>query len=215
VSTAQAPREDEALVRGQAFDWWFASNFTGLYNFLLAAFWGRRHRKALPHIRGPRVLEVSFGMGYLLSLYAGKYETTGLDYNPRYVELARRRLEAANLKANLVEGDAHALPFADASFETLINTDAFTLFQDPQKAMSEFYRVLVPGGRLILMEYDYPAQSNPMGKFVMYWARSVMKMRYIDFRSLLSSVGFTFEDHNVGGSGVLHMFVAVKPIIQS
>jgi ubiquinone/menaquinone biosynthesis C-methylase UbiE len=208
----QAPREDDALARGQAFDWWFATNFTGLYTFLLAAFWGHRHKKALPHIRGPRVLEVSFGMGYLLSHYAGKYETTGLDYNPKYIELARRRLDAANVKAELVEGDAHALPFADGSFETLINTDAFTLYADPQKAMSEFYRVLAPGGRLILMEYDYPKDPTVMGKLVMFWARSVLKMRYIDFRALLSSVGFTFEDHNVGGNGVLHMFVAEKPV---
>lgn len=205
----QAENTHEAVGRAKAFDWWF-SQFPRLYDALLSLAWGRRHRKALPHIRGPRVLEVSFGMGYLMSQYAGKYETTGVDYNPRYVEAARRRLEASQLRANLVQGDAHALPFPDASFDTLINTDAFTLYQNPDKAMHEFYRVLAPGGRLILMEYDYPKDGNWLGKLKVEWARW-MKVPYVAFPDLLRSAGFSFEDYALGNSGILHMWVATKP----
>jgi ubiquinone/menaquinone biosynthesis C-methylase UbiE len=202
-----------AVTRAKAFDWWF-SKFGGLYNLLLVAAWGRRHRKALPHIQGPRVLEVSFGMGYLLSQYADRYDVTGIDYNPRYVEAAKQRLQSRQLRANLLEGDAHALPFPDGSFNTLINTDAFTLYQDPQKAMSEFYRVLAPGGRLILMEYNYPKDGNWLGRFKVEWARWA-KVPYLDFDALLKSVGFEFEDHDLGNSGILHMYIATKPLTAS
>ncbi|MET0388650.1 MAG: methyltransferase domain-containing protein [Polyangiales bacterium] len=201
----------EAVVRANAFDQWF-SQFTGVYNFLLVAVWGRRHRKALPYIRGPRVLEVSFGTGYLLSRYAGRFQTSGIDYNATYVEAARKKLKAMNIEADLREGDAHALPYPDASFETLINTDAFTLYQDPKRAMAEFFRVLVPGGRLILMEWDYPSNGNKLGRAWANLLRSLKTMPYVDFDTTLRGAGFLeYEDHAVGSLGLLHMYVATKP----
>jgi len=210
VSRTQVDRNEEAIARAKAFDWWF-SQFNGLYNTMLTLSWGRRHRRALPYIRGPRVLEVSFGMGYLMSQYADRFDTTGIDYNPRYIEVTGRRLKAKKIDAKLLHGDAHALPFPDASFETLVNTDAFTLYENPKKAMSEFYRVLVPGGQLVLMEYDYPRDGNLLGRLWVEWAR-LLKVPYIDFNTLLTSTGFTFEDHPVGNFGMLHMYVATKPL---
>lgn len=207
--TVDSQPDRSLLERAIAFDWKFSER-QWLYNFFLATSWGPRHRKALPHIQGPRVLEVSFGLGYLMSRYAGQFETTGVDYNPSYVEATRRKLEAQGLKATLLEGDAHALPFPDASFNTLLNTDAFTLYRDPPKAMDEFYRVLVPGGRLILMEYDYPKDGNVLGTFLVNHMRQ--RTQYVDFRALFRSVGFSFEDHHVGSFGCNHMFVATKPL---
>jgi hypothetical protein len=77
--------------------------------------------------------------------------------------------------------------------------------------MQEFYRVLVPGGRLVLMEYDYPKNGNILGKLWVEWARWA-KVPYVDFNALLQKVGFTYEDHSVGNFGMLHMFVATKPL---
>jgi ubiquinone/menaquinone biosynthesis C-methylase UbiE len=199
------------LARANAFDRWFAS-VSGAYDFVLTFIpgWASRLRKAIGHIEGPRVLEISFGSGYLLALYANRFTTTGLDYNPQMLAMAQKRLAARGVKAELVRGDAHALPFADGSFETVVNTDAFTLYADPNKAMAEIFRVLVPGGRLILMEYDYPKDRNWLGMRLMVLPR-LLKMPYIDFSTLLKQTGFTWEDHPVGMAGVLHMFIAHKP----
>ena len=46
--------------------------------------------------------------------------------------------------------DAHALPFADESFEVVVSLNAFEHYREPERAMGEIWRVLRPGGRLFL-----------------------------------------------------------------
>jgi ubiquinone/menaquinone biosynthesis C-methylase UbiE len=210
MSDVREPSNQPLVVRAQAFDQ-LASRFIPLYDFGIWAlpFWGGRLCRALPHIQGPRVLEVSFGTGYLLSRYAGRFDTTGVDYNPRMVEAAQRRLTRAGLRARLLHGDAHALPFPNDSFDTLVNTDAFTLYADPARAMAEFHRVLRPGGRLILLEYNRPKRPSWLGNRVLTLSRW-LKMPFLDFDALLDGTGFDYEDHAVGFAGVLHMYVAHK-----
>lgn len=204
------PNRSEALARAHSFDD-LAARWNWLYEACIASMpgVGGRLKKAIPQIRGPRVLEVSFGTGYLMERYAGKFETTGLDIHPDMLATTRKRLAAKGISANLVQGDAQKMPFADESFETVINTDAFTLYPDSQKAMAEFRRVLVPGGRLVLLEYDYPTNRNWLGMQLMVIPR-LLKMPYVAFPELLTKSGFTFEDHPVGMCGMLHMWVATR-----
>jgi SAM-dependent methyltransferase len=49
-----------------------------------------------------------------------------------------------------VQGDAGALPFRDGSFEAVVSTEAFHWFPDPDAALAELRRVLVPGGSLLV-----------------------------------------------------------------
>jgi SAM-dependent methyltransferase len=49
-----------------------------------------------------------------------------------------------------IVSDAHRLPFADASFEAVVSFNTFEHLYDPERAASEIYRVLKPGGRLVL-----------------------------------------------------------------
>lgn len=206
----QLQPEYRAIDRWRAIDWWFNQRFAGVYEFLLTSSWGQRLRKALPHIRGPRVLEVSFGVGYLMSQYAHDHEVTGVEYNPRCIEAARRRLARMKLDATLIEGDAQALPFPDGSFDTVINTDAFTLYRDPERALREHFRVLAPRGRLIVMEYDDPKDGNWAGRLWTLGARRIMMMPRLDLETLHQSSGFPYRDYDVGTFGVFHMYVSDK-----
>ena len=212
-STGSVQLEHRAIDRWRAIDWWFNQRFGRLYDLLLTHSWGKRLRRTLPHIQGPRVLEVSFGVGFLMSQYAHAYEVTGLEYNPRCIEATRRRLERLDLGAKLVEGDAQALPFPDASFDTVINTDAFTLYHDPHRVLSELLRVLASGGRLVVMEYDYPRNGNLLGRLWVLVARRIMMMPRLDLEALHRSSGSPYQDYDVGGFGAFHMYVSQKPLL--
>ena len=65
----------------------FYSRIAPLYDVVVKLFpiWKTWIKKAIPHIIGPRVLEVSFGSGYLLTQYADRFDTYGIDYNKEMV----------------------------------------------------------------------------------------------------------------------------------
>lgn len=195
---------DRAIAR---FYHRFYRRFSRYYDLLIRFVpgWSQRLEQVIPRIKGPRVLEVSFGTGYLLSRYRERFQSVGLEYNQAMLDTARAALPGASL----VRGDAHALPFPDESFDSLVNTDAFSLYLDPEKAMAEFYRVLTKGGRLLLMEMHDPRDGNWLGQRLMIVPR-ICRLPARDYDDLLSGVGFEVEDLNVGLRGVLHLYVATK-----
>ena len=103
------------------------------------------------------LLDVGCGTGTFLEAMLGKVETvTGLEYNDGMINQARQRLGNSEKVAALVQGSADALPFEDASFDVCTlnqvihhfpgdNSFAFCL-----KCFQEIYRVLKPGGILVL-----------------------------------------------------------------
>ena len=166
-------------------------------------------RYALPHIQGPRVLEVSFGTGYLLTCYAGRFETYGIDYNPRMVVIARRNLAQHGLQAFLQQGNVETLPYADGFFDSVVSTMAFTGYPDGRQALAEMRRVLKPGGRLILIDINYPRNRNQLG--MMLVAVGVALGDLIrDMAALFDAHGLTYTDEEIGGFGSIHLYLAAK-----
>ena len=93
------------------------------------------------------VLEVGSGRGGGAAFLAGLLKPasyTGMDYSPSAVELCRRKHLAPNLV--FVEGDAEKMPFADASFDVVINVESSHCYPDFSRFVSEVHRVLRPGG---------------------------------------------------------------------
>lgn len=190
----------------------FYTAFAGAYDLFVKflPLWSRWLRQALPHIRGPRVLEVSFGTGWLLTRYAGRFKTSGLDYNRKMAAVARRNLNAKNLSADLVVGNVEALPWPDASFDTIVNTMAFSGYPDGDRAMGELRRVLKPGGRLLLIDFTYPEDGNRLGAAIArFWARSGDIIR--DMNALFRRFDFDVTDRPIGGFGSVHLYIARKP----
>jgi SAM-dependent methyltransferase len=94
------------------------------------------------HGTGP-FLDAGCGTGLnLRHLPAG---STGVDINPRNVDVLRARLP----EMTIVEGDIEALPFADATFGTVVCTEVLEHVPDPTSALAEIRRVLRPDGVLI------------------------------------------------------------------
>lgn len=172
-------------------------------------FWRQWITQAVPAIRGPRVLEVSFGTGYLLTKYANSYHTYGVDLNWDMARTAQHNLAIKQVWAAIQQADVQNLPFQSGAFDSVVSTMAFTGFPDGQKAMSEIKRVLRSGGRLILVDINYPKDQNLIGvNLVKGWA--ILGDIIRDMEALLSQFEFQYSDYEVGGFGSVHLYVATK-----
>lgn len=182
------------------------------YDVFMTVFplWKKWIKSAIPHMEGPKILEVSFGNGYLMKQYASTdFEIHGIDYNERMLELTRKKMEGTDVEVHLSRANVEELPYPDNTFDTLINTMAFTGYPDGDKAMSELNRVLKPGGKLLLVDFDYPEDRNVFGyNFVRLWEKfgDIIK----DLKALLDKHGFSYESTAVGGFGSVQLFIAIK-----
>jgi demethylmenaquinone methyltransferase / 2-methoxy-6-polyprenyl-1,4-benzoquinol methylase len=128
--------------------------------------WRRAAVKAAAVDPGDRVLDVACGTGDLTQLFArtAAAEVIGLDFTPAMLDHARvkqQRLDPrASAKITYLEGDAQNLPFPDGSFNVLSIAFGIRNVVDPARAIREFARVLRPGGRLVVLEFDTP--RNPL-----------------------------------------------------
>ena len=97
------------------------------------------------------VLEVAIGTGRNLPYHPRDRRLTGIDLTPAMLRLARDRARELGVAAALLVADAQALPFGAASFDSVVCTLGLNAIADDQAAVAEMYRVLRPGGRLVLL----------------------------------------------------------------
>jgi ubiquinone/menaquinone biosynthesis C-methylase UbiE len=156
------------------------------------------------------VLEVAVGTGLNLPFYPEDVTLTGIDLSERMLDLARRRGRPATLR----QADAHALPFAEEAFDTVVCTFGLCAIPDVETAVTEMVRVLRPGGRLILV--DHVASTNWLihaGQWLLekvtvplageHWLRR--PLRQVEARGLL------VEQRERFARGLVERLVARKP----
>jgi ubiquinone/menaquinone biosynthesis C-methylase UbiE len=98
-------------------------------------------------------LEVAIGTGLNLPFYPAGVELTGIDFSPAMLGIAQTRARQLGRTIDLQEADAQALPFPDASFDTVVCTFALCAIPDERRAVGEMIRVLRPGGLLLLADH--------------------------------------------------------------
>lgn len=106
-----------------------------------------------------RVLDMACGTGDLTRAFAraGPARVVGGDYTPEMLEIARRKpAPKGAAPIEYVDADATDLPFEDESFDVLTIAFGIRNVTDPATALREFDRVLSPGGRLLILEFDRP-----------------------------------------------------------
>lgn len=100
-----------------------------------------------------RTLEVAIGTGRSLGFYADDVELTGVDLSPAMLAQARGAAARLGRVAEFREADAEALPFPDASFDTVVCALGLCSIPRPGVAVREMARVLRPGGSLLLLDH--------------------------------------------------------------
>lgn len=150
-------------------------------------FVGRR-RLALKLLRShtsvakPDVLDVGCGTGVVLRELSQWASPTGLDMSELALGFCRQRR-----LSRLILGDGSMLPLADKQFDAVIGLDIFEHIEDDAAAFAEAYRVLRPGGILVLSVPAFRALWGPHDVALMHFRR----YRSDEIRRALEAAGFT------------------------
>jgi len=120
--------------------WWYAGMRAVINSLVPPA--------SLPE--NPRVMDAGCGTGYAMGWFRAHYGAmvTGIDYYPQGLAFCRRREER-----DLVQADAARLPFTKNAFDMVTSFDVISQVEEDSSralALSEFLRVLKPGGRLLI-----------------------------------------------------------------
>jgi len=150
--------------------------------------WRRSAVKAAAVKAGDAVLDVACGTGDLTQLFAhtGAAKVVGVDFTPAMLEVARRKLGresgVVRSKVSYEEGDAQSLRFEDANFDVVSIAFGIRNVAEPARALAEFARVLRPGGRLVILEFE-GRPANP----VVRWFNDVYCRRIMPITATLIS----------------------------
>ena len=104
---------------------------------------------------GDRVLEVGVGTGISLPLYPRDVRITGIDVSREMLEKARARVARAKLTNvdALLEMDAEAMAFPDASFDKVVAMYVVSVVPQPAKLLEELHRVCRPHGEIFVVNH--------------------------------------------------------------
>ena len=133
---------------------------TGFLGKILAKGMARGHKefykntvKVINPKKDDSYLEIGFGSGIFINKYMSHVsKIAGIDYSADMVTLASdiNRMLVESGKAEFKQGDASSLPWADNEFTIVAMIEVFFFLTETEKTLKEIFRVLKPGGRLVI-----------------------------------------------------------------
>lgn len=182
------------------------------------------------------ILDVATGTGDLAiaALRLQPDHITGIDISDGMLELGRQKINARNMtdKITLLNGDAEDLSFADGSFDAITAAFGVRNFENLEKGLCELYRVLIPQGKIVIIEFAKP-QIFPVKQLFAFYFRFILPLvgrlfskdprayTYLpesvqafperaDFTAILSRVGFQSAKCVPLSFGICAVYTATK-----
>lgn len=111
-------------------------------------------RQKLLQSAGGEILEIGFGTGLNLPHYPRSVrKITAVDPNAGMTRLAQRRTEQTGMEVDQRQLGGEQLPFENQSFDCVVSTFTLCSIKNVERALSELFRVLRPGGRFLFLEH--------------------------------------------------------------
>jgi ubiquinone/menaquinone biosynthesis C-methylase UbiE len=161
-----------------------------------------------------KVLEIAVGTGRNLPHHRDDIELSGIELSPQMLEIAKQRATGLGREADFRLGDAQALDFPDASFDSVVCTLALCTIPDDGAAVAEAYRVLRPGGRFSLLEHvRSPALAVRAVQRLIEPLSVRFEADHLTREPLghLSDMGFEVEEMERSKWGIVERVLARKP----
>jgi demethylmenaquinone methyltransferase/2-methoxy-6-polyprenyl-1,4-benzoquinol methylase len=128
-------------------------------------YWRRALAEILQLDKGGLVLDVAVGTAETALSISRRYplvQVVGVDFSPAMLKVGYKKVvdQGSRVHINLAVGDGRQLPIRSESADAVTISFGLRNIEERTQALSEFYRVLKPGGRLFVMEFSYP--DNPL-----------------------------------------------------
>jgi ubiquinone/menaquinone biosynthesis C-methylase UbiE len=178
----------------------------------LERLWLQKMRaRLLPLARG-KVLEIGVGTGANLPFYIPSVCLTAIDESPEMLSVAAQRVASLDRRAGLLQADAEHLAFPSDHYDTVVGSLVLCSVVDQRRALGELWRVLRPGGKLLLIEHMRPS-ARPFALLadlvnVPWYAFNGRCHLNRETEDMVSQVGFQLEQVETRLGGLLRLLVA-------
>ena len=218
-STKYLPFRSRALSGLLRLFFYFLYNqFAWLYDFVADTVslgkWDEWILTVLPYLNGSRFLELGHGTGRLqVEMCRRGMKVIGLDSSKRMGRIAFKRIVGRKFFPLLVNGYAQLLPFPDRSFDQVVSTFPSEYIFDI-KSLNEVWRVLTPGGSLIILPVAWIRGNQPLERMAAWLFRFTGQAPAWDSRMVMpfQNAGFEIQTNReiINSSEILLVF-AIKP----
>jgi ubiquinone/menaquinone biosynthesis C-methylase UbiE len=164
------------------------------------------------------ILEVGVGTGVNIGCYPAGAHVTAIDISDRMLARAKHRAERLHAAVDLALMDAQHLDFPDATFDAVVSTCVFCSVPDPVAGLCEAWRVLKPGGKLLLLEH-VRSDNAVLGKVMDLMNPLMVRMSGANInRRTVENVRLAgVQDLDVGSQvfGIVKLIEARKPAAEA
>ncbi|RRJ93735.1 bifunctional demethylmenaquinone methyltransferase/2-methoxy-6-polyprenyl-1,4-benzoquinol methylase UbiE [Flavobacterium macacae] len=199
------PYKDSQLGKKEQVEQMFdtiSSDYDGLnrvISFGIDKSWKKKVLKMVASKKPANILDIATGTGDMAILLAQTtaQKIVGLDISAGMLDVGRKKIEAKNLssKIEMVHADSENIPFGDNSFDAITVGYGIRNFETLEKGLAEIYRVLKPGGTLVILETSNPTKT-PYKQFYTFYTKNILPLIGKMFSKDQSAYGYLSESAN-------------------
>jgi demethylmenaquinone methyltransferase / 2-methoxy-6-polyprenyl-1,4-benzoquinol methylase len=218
-------------------------NISHRYDFLnhflslgIDKLWRKKAISYLKDLKPVQILDVATGTGdfAIQALSLNPAKVSGIDISEGMLEVGRKKIRARKLDhlIELRKGDSENIPFEQNKFDAVTVAFGVRNFENLEKGLGEIFRVLKPGGRLVVLEFSRP-RAFPMKQLFSFYFKQILpkignavssdKAAYTylpesvqafpdgaDFVRILNEIGFKDTKCKVLSFGISSIYIGTK-----